>query len=367
MDAENLTTITSNILGSSANKDKVTEGIRFLLSHFQIAGQQLFPRKMSSAISDGRQFTVLNNEQILQECEKANNIDCRLNAYPLLDDGVIMAPTIIFIDIDGISKLESDKILKRTLKIIKTRLNGYVPTVLWTGNGYHLYLVIDTIALELMHELSRLSREPSKLFLRFAESFLSNGKSDGQHRSSFKSCLLRIPGTLNSKCIIRKVDPEVKIVKDSQAKVPLMGTSLLREFRLHLADIEFKSKIELQKKFNNKYFPSRTQSFQGYEWIEKLLQTPIADYRKCTIDLVLAPYLIVIKNYRDKEAFAKIKYWIQECDNIRPLLPSLQYFDCKISEAVRKTLAKRIPPISLSNLKHKYPSWFENLEIVKVV
>jgi len=83
--------------------------------------------------------------------------------------------------------------------------------------------------------------------------------------------------------------------------------------------------------------------------------------------VTVAPYLIVIKNHRDKEAFAKIKYWIRECDNIRPLLPSLQYFDSKISEAIIKALAKRIPPITMSNLKHKYPSWFENLKIVETV
>jgi hypothetical protein len=32
-------------------------------------------------------------------------------------------------------------------------------------------------------------------------------------------------------------------------------------------------------------------------WIEKLLQTPIDDYRKNAVSLILAPYLINIKNY----------------------------------------------------------------------
>jgi len=146
-----------------------------------------------------------------------------------------------------------------------------------------------------------------------------------------------------------------------------VGTSLLREFRLHLADIDIKSNIELSHKFNNKHCQTKVQSFQRYEWIERLLQTSIVDCRKCTIDLVLAPYLIVIKNCPDTEAFAKIKYWIQECDNIRPLLPSSQYFDGKIKEAIRKTLAKRIPPITLSNLEQNYHPWFENLKIIEVI
>ena len=85
---------------------------------------------------------------MLQECEKAHFVDCRLNAYPLFDEGSLIAPTIIYIDIDGISKLELDKILNRTKRIIKLKLNDYIPTVLWTGNGYHVYVVIDTTALE---------------------------------------------------------------------------------------------------------------------------------------------------------------------------------------------------------------------------
>ena len=59
---------------------------------------------MSTSLSQGRQFTVYNDEQILNECIKANFIDCRLNAYPVLSDenasAAIQAPNLIFIDID---------------------------------------------------------------------------------------------------------------------------------------------------------------------------------------------------------------------------------------------------------------------------
>ena len=53
------------------NPGRCIEGVRFLLSHFHAARQQLFPRKMSTSVSDGKQFTVWTKEQILQECEKA--------------------------------------------------------------------------------------------------------------------------------------------------------------------------------------------------------------------------------------------------------------------------------------------------------
>jgi hypothetical protein len=99
---------------------------------------------MSTALSQGRHFTVYNEKQILDECIKANFVDCRLNAYPvLLDDDIIagiQAPNIIFIDIDltqgpqrnnsehSISELNNT--LNRILDTIKKRLNGFSPTVL---------------------------------------------------------------------------------------------------------------------------------------------------------------------------------------------------------------------------------------------
>ena len=48
-------------------RDKVKEGIRLLLSHFE-GRQRLFPRKMSTALTKGKQFTVYNKDQILNEC-----------------------------------------------------------------------------------------------------------------------------------------------------------------------------------------------------------------------------------------------------------------------------------------------------------
>src|SRR5215211_4476800 len=100
----------------------VKDGIEFLLSHFE-GRQRLFPRKMSTFASNGKQFTVCNKEQILNACIKSNFKDCRLNAYPVLEDGVLQAPNLIFVDLDLQSNLkELDKNLEKTLKIIKQRL-----------------------------------------------------------------------------------------------------------------------------------------------------------------------------------------------------------------------------------------------------
>jgi hypothetical protein len=43
--------------------------------------------------------------------------------------------------------------------------------------------------------------QPSQTFLKFAAQFLSNHKSDTNNDPGFRSCLLRIPGSYNSKYV----------------------------------------------------------------------------------------------------------------------------------------------------------------------
>ena len=216
------------------NQGKVKEGIDFLLSHFE-GRQRLFPRKMSTLASNGKQFTVCNKEQILNACIKSNFKDCRLNAYPVLEDGVLQAPNLIFVDLDLQSNLkELDKNLEETLKIIKQRLNGFKPTVLWTGNGYHIYIVLDIRPLDLIEELRDLSDQPSEQFLRYAENIFTKNKGDSNHKPSFNSSLLRIPGTINF-----KNGSQVKIIQRcDENKNPSINNKLLREYRLYLVDID---------------------------------------------------------------------------------------------------------------------------------
>ena len=262
--------MTLTVQNNQNREEKVKEGIDFLLSHFE-GRQRLFPRKMSTFSSNGKQFTVYNKEQILDACIKSNFKDCRLNGYPGLEDGVLQAPNIIFIDLDlkyNLKELERD--LEKTLKIIKQKLNGFEPTVLWTGNGYHLYIVLDIRPLELIEKLKELSDKPSELFLRFSEYLFTNNKKDSQHYPSFNSCLLRIPGTINS-----KNSSEAKIIQRFDTnKIPSIDNKIIREFRLYLADMYIRKRTETKDtkmagnfSIKNQYNSSSIQ----YEWIEKLL------------------------------------------------------------------------------------------------
>jgi hypothetical protein len=56
--------------------------------------------------------------------------------------------------------------LTTTLKTIKEKL-GSRPTVLWTGNGYHMYQPVDAFVLEQEEIFSKFG-QPSMKFLKFA-------------------------------------------------------------------------------------------------------------------------------------------------------------------------------------------------------
>ena len=143
------------------------ENIRFILSHFQ---EPLFPRTISTRASEGRQLPVHDINQIYEEFEKSKFIDCRINAFPSIENPV---PNFIFIDLDNIHKdISLDKMLQITLLKIKKRLVG-IPTVLWTGNGYHIYQPLDnTQRFEDLDDFKEFDN-PDNRFLRFEKDALS--------------------------------------------------------------------------------------------------------------------------------------------------------------------------------------------------
>ena len=113
-----------------------------------------------------------------------------------------IAPNFVMIDLD-ICNFDYDEgkilpVLQQTLRMIKEILAGYRPTVIWSGNGYHIYIPIEAPVLEDIKEFAYIDQISIK-FIRFAEWYLSNGKSDHAHNStvSLNNCMLRILGSIN--------------------------------------------------------------------------------------------------------------------------------------------------------------------------
>jgi hypothetical protein len=180
------------------------EGFDLLLSHFE---PPIWPRRISTKTTQGKQILVHNKQEALARFKQANFIDCRINAYnPFYVEysGTNrQAPDFIFVDIDK-SSFNTQKTynlaLAKTLKNFKDKLPGSCPTVLDTGNGCHFYQpIFAPFVLETGggNVFTKLNSEPSKAFLKFAEHFLSNGKADHSHNPTFRSCMIRMPGSIN--------------------------------------------------------------------------------------------------------------------------------------------------------------------------
>jgi hypothetical protein len=238
---------------------------------------------------------------------------CRINAYPAFTQYKEInrqAPNFIFIDLDR-SDFTTEKLhalaLERTLKNIRDL--GSEPTVLWSGNGYHVYLPFNAFVLE-QEEVFANFGEPSKKFLRFAARHLSNYKSDPSCNPSLISCMVRIPGSCNSKCT---TNSEVKVIQVWNGhSLPI--NYLLRDFRRYLIDQRIK---EISQK---RQISCRQRQQGGYiQWIENLLNIAIANYRKLAIWHIFAPYLLNIRGLSPNEAHGIIMRWLKKCDKLRRL------------------------------------------------
>lgn len=199
-------------------------------------------------------------------------------------------------------------------------LYGVKPWVVWSGHGYHIIIpVYAKEGLENFEDLTTYITKPSKEFLQFAVRCLSMNKSDKANNPGFKSCLLRVPYTLNSKCIDEGIDSEVKVVHQWDSCKPLPEIdNLLIEFQTFLVDQKLKTEIKEKKcKKDMRYSPNSCSVTNTIPYVERLFDMPIVDYRKNAISLILAPYFINIQHLSDADSFGKIKKWALRCNDLK--------------------------------------------------
>jgi Primase X len=98
-------------------------------------------------------------------------------------------------------------------------------------------------------------------------------------------------------------------------------------------------------------------------WIEKSLDTPIGDYRKNAIALILAPYLISVRKYSYEESFSAIQGWVDKCDALKRLD---SIFDYLIKNAVQNAIKNRYKPLKLENLKQRNIQLYNLLMSVQI-
>lgn len=234
----------------SINYTLIQKNIDFILSHFEWQ-HELFPRTIMTSITRGQiKIDYESNVQICKDkifdyFKDADFTDCKINAFPYATSHSIgievknkTAASFMMIDLDlkdfKASKEKLDKLLKKTLDKLSSKFNRDArPTVLWTGNGYHIYQPLEGIVFEKEKTFYDFlpyvdHKDLTTEFLRFAEKYFTDGKADLNHRPSIKSCLLRVPGTLNS-----KNNEEVRIIQKWDRKLPAIQW-ITSDFRIHL-------------------------------------------------------------------------------------------------------------------------------------
>jgi hypothetical protein len=338
---------------------EIESNIDFILSHFE---EPLYPRKIYTFKSNNKQFLVRSRKDIIDAFIESNMVDCKINAYHYLieyKDVPRYKPNFLFIDLDKNNFKSEGKFeyaLYNTLKKIKDKLNAK-PTVLFTGGGYHIYLPVEIpTALENITEFQEFDR-PSEQFLRYIKDYLSNNKADKNNNPSFKSCLLRIPGSINS-----KYNTKVTIVQEWNGIRAHISREFIEDFRTYL----IQKKIDQQKqrqKILVERSKNKVSTANYYIWIENLLNTPIEDYRKLVIDLVLAPYLINVRNLSFEESYIIIKNWLNKCNELQKL-DNYRNFEYRINYALKNAINKQIGPMSKEKIKTD-PAYSELYQVLK--
>jgi hypothetical protein len=254
--------------------------------------------------------------------------------------------------------MKLDLSLKRTLK----KIGEYqcVPSVLWTGNGYHVYLPIEAIVLD-QEEIFSKDKFPnlfftfgkfsnwsmSEVFLKYSEIFFTNGKADPQHMPKYKTCLIRIPGSYNSKLLNNGYSKEESLVKIVQrwngVRVPIQY--LLKGFRRWLVQEERNQKTANK---NRNDFRHAIRLSRTYTWIEYLLQTPLYDNRKYCIFHILVPYLINVRGLSPEGVLQVIGDWLAKCNTLKTL-----DFDPSTEIKNRIKYVKNYKPIGMQKLKEQ--------------
>ena len=373
--------MTKSTTTKSINIDEKTirENIDFILSHFE-KQHELFPRTIMTLKTRGQRMIEYESDvqkskdKIFEYFKKSDFIDCKINAFPYniehtavdLQIKNITAASFIMIDLDlkdieNKSEEKLDEHLDETLKNLYFKFNEEShPTVLWTGNGYHIYQPIKGIVFEkykIFYDfLPYVDKDLTTEFLRFAKKVFTNGKDDPKHLPSIKSCLLRVPGTLNS-----KNNQKVRIIQKWDGKSPAIQwiTNNFKDYLINKKINRISNRDQQQKKgyYNRKLDRQDSKMI----WIEKMLQTPIEDGRKQCLWQILCPYLINIRKLTNENATNILKQWLQKCDKVKKIdFDSTAYIKNDL-----KNVKEYLPP-SKVKLKNQYPEIYNILKYNKI-
>lgn len=132
---------------------------------------------------------------------------------------------------------------------------------------------------------------------------------------------------------------EQAIAKEIAKDLPIKSSDLPKQVTDYAKTLRFRTILKSD---------TARQSKGNEQWIEKLLQTPIADVRHRTVNLILAPYLVNTKSLDVGAATKIIIDYIEKCKQIDPSTKiNERYIEYQCDYAKRKGSR----PLSLERAK----------------
>jgi len=303
-------------------KDMVKLALELLLEHFE---QPYFPRTISTKKLGNAQVVINSIDEIMSYFEESKWLDCRISLFGQNEIEQIR-PNAIFIDLDD----------KSALEIVKIRIHeliGGIPLVISTGLGYAIIQPIQMKSMIGVNMPSLTDYEISQKFLKFAKVHLTNGKADPKNNPSLKSCLIRVPHTINSK--------NGKMVEFMES---------WDNQRVSVKNIPFKKYLDDLTKQQSQRYTNTIVNAQNFQWIEQLLLTSIDDNRNFLL-FDVTRYLINIKSLTKRDAVNIILKW----------LDSTKYSRSTITYEVKKALKDNKFPRYLTTIQNTNPEIYEYL------
>jgi hypothetical protein len=316
----------------------IEEGLDFIEGHLE---PPTYSRRISTYTTQGDQIPVKNRDEALARFKQSNLLDSKISAfpYPIPEyKGVNrQTPNFFLSDLDR-KNFKTDRLfqqsLQNTLQNFKDKLHGANPTVLWSGGGYHLLqpLYAD-IVLEMESVFAEfVELQPSRELMRYAEKLVTDNKADPVHCNtvSFANCMIRIPGSYNSKYVQFDKDKgkvvdtppqsEVKIVQPwdgyrSNIRWLLEGHWI---YLIQKRNDEISRRLHDEQKrlrFEWKY-PNRiidSQQTSKIDWIESLYAKSLDDFRKYCPTFIFIPYFVNVRRLSRSEAFNLVMNWLDRC------------------------------------------------------
>jgi hypothetical protein len=346
----------------------IEEGLDFIEGHLE---PPTYGRRIATFATEGRQIFVNDREEALARFKQSSLLDCRFSAYPypVPEYRCVnrQSPTFFLADLDKKNfktKKAFEECMHNTLENFRVKLHGAKPTILWSGRGYHfLQPMYADMALETESVFAEFS-EPSRKLMQYAEKLVTDNKADPSHCNtvSFNNCMIRIPGSFNSKYIqFNDKGEAVNIPPQSEVRIIQRWDGYRPNIRWILKDhwiyLIQERNNEVLKGIRNEQkrlrferrYPDHTNDRETSRigWIESLYAKPLDDFRKYCIWRIFAPYFINVRRLSRSDVFNLIVNWLDRCSS------ECKRLDFRPRQKINDSLnrVKKYRPVSKERLK----------------